>query len=101
MKAYVEEYMRMKICCSGVLNEEQCQHINATHKSMGLNVNIMPSDTSDNPGQRQVAKIALNSVRGKFGQRANLKLYTVLSIHSSSEKYDGQRYHTPFMGDPW
>ena len=75
MKAYVEEYIRMKICCSGVLNEEQCEQINNIHKSMGLNVHIKPSDTSDNPGQRQVAKILLNSLWGKFGQRANMKQY--------------------------
>ena len=79
MKEYVEKFVRVKIQCSGVLNEEQCKNINDTHAAMGLNINIVASETRDNPGKRQVAKILLNSLWGKFGQRANIKQYKFLN----------------------
>jgi hypothetical protein len=33
---------------------------------------IKPEETAANPGLKQVAKICLNSLWGKFGQRSNL-----------------------------
>jgi G:T-mismatch repair DNA endonuclease (very short patch repair protein) len=73
MKEYVEKFVRVKIQCSGVLNDDQCKSINDTHAAMGLNINIVASETQDNPGKRQVANILLNSLWGKFGQRPNIK----------------------------
>ena len=73
MKAYVEKIVELAILCSGVLTEEQAARINEDHKQLGLNINIDAQRSSDNPGLRQVAKILLNSLWRKFGQRTHMK----------------------------
>ena len=79
MKAYVEKFVELKIKCSGVLTDEQAKKINQDHLELGLNIDIKAEETSDNPGLRQVAKILLNSLWGKFGQRTNMKAYKFLT----------------------
>jgi hypothetical protein len=48
---------------------------NNSHKALGFDFEIKPEDTKKNPGLRQVAKICLNSLWGKFGQRPNQDEY--------------------------
>lgn len=75
MKSYVERFLHMKIENSGKLTAEECAEINEYHASIGLSIIINPENTCDNPGKRKVAKICLNSLWGKFGQRAALESY--------------------------
>jgi hypothetical protein len=75
MKTYVERFLTMKIENDRVLTAEECEQINYYHKSIGLNIDIRPENTQYNPGKRKVAKICLNSLWGKFGQRSCLEQY--------------------------
>ena len=50
--------------------------MSADHKRLGFNFEIKPEDTIKNPGLRQVAKICLNNLWGKFGQRCSVGDYT-------------------------
>jgi hypothetical protein len=75
MKEYVGHFLKMKIQNSGVKTQEECDEINKSHKELGFNFEIKPEDTKKNPGLRQVAKICLNSLWGKFGQRSTFNNY--------------------------
>ena len=75
MKSYVEHFLKIKLWNSGELNQEQCDEINTAHQKLGLNIEIKPEETTDNKGLRQIAKISLNSLWGKFGQRSTLPQY--------------------------
>ena len=65
----------MKIENSGIKNQDECNKINESHKDLGFDFEIKPENTKVNPGLRQVAKICLNSLWGKFGQRSSLNNY--------------------------
>ena len=75
MKKYVGNFLKMKVENSGVKNQEECDKINESHKELGFDFEIKPENTRVNPGLRQVAKICLNSLWGKFGQRSTLNNY--------------------------
>ena len=75
MRPYVERFLRMKIENSGKLTALECKEINEYHKTIGLNIEILPENTCFNAGKRKVAKICLNSLWGKFGQRSVLEQY--------------------------
>ena len=75
MKEYVEEFLKMKTCNSGVKTAEECEKLNEEHRRLGLNIVIKPEETANNPGMKAIAKLCLNSLWGKFGQRANLDSY--------------------------
>ena len=72
MRDYVGNFIKMKIENSGVKNQEECEELNAYHKRLGFSFEIKPENTCKNPGLRQVAKICLNSLWGKFGQRCGM-----------------------------
>ena len=75
MKEYVGNFIKMKIENSGAKNQQECDKVNAYHNRLGFNFEIKPENTIDNPGLRQVAKICLNSLWGKFGQRCGMDEY--------------------------
>jgi len=75
MKDYVGCFLKMKLENSGVKTQEECDNVNGYHKKLGFNFEIKPKDTIKNPGLRQVAKICLNSLWGKFGQRCGMDDY--------------------------
>ena len=83
MKEYVEKFLKIKTCNGGVLTEEECEQLNKEHKQLGLDIVITPGETSDNRGMKEIAKLCLNSLWGKFGQRSNLDSY---------EFYDESKY---------
>ncbi len=68
-------FIKMKIENSGKMNQQQCDEVNEYHAKLGFNFKIKPEDTGYNPGLRQVAKICLNSLWGKFGQRSTMTEY--------------------------
>ncbi len=65
----------MKIENGGVKGKEECDEINEYHKRLGFDFEIKPESTTKNPGLKQVAKICLNSLWGKFGQRTAMTEY--------------------------
>ena len=75
MKDYVGNFIKMKIENSGIKTQPECDEINEYHTRLGFTFEIKPEDTADNPGLRQVAKICLNSLWGKFGQRCGKNEY--------------------------
>ena len=87
MKDYVARFYKMKIENSGELTEEKCEEINNFNKNAGLNFEIKSKDCKNNPGLRQIAKICLNSLWGKFGQRNNLNSYEFISNHNEFQRY--------------
>jgi hypothetical protein len=82
MKGYVEHFVKMKICNSGIKTLDQCEKLNKEHQELGLNIHIKSEETYDNPGMKQIAKICLNSLWGKFGQRSNLPQYEFYHEHN-------------------
>ena len=75
MKNYVQEFIKMKIENTKRYTEYECNTINENHKLLGFNFEIKPEDTCENPGLRQIAKLCLNSLWGKFGQNPELDTY--------------------------
>ena len=75
MKKYVEHFLKLKIENTKTLTQEKCDKLNESHKRMGFNFVIEPHNTCENPGMKQLAKICLNSLWGKFGQRTALSNY--------------------------
>ena len=70
----------MKIENSEVKNQKKCDEVNEYHKRLGFNFEIKPEDTIKNRGLRAVAKICLNSLWGKFGQRTGMDDYDFSTI---------------------
>jgi hypothetical protein len=75
MKKYVGNFLKIKIENTMVYTQEECDEINKSHKALGFDFEIKPENTKKNPGLRQLAKICLNSLWGKFGQRSTLNNY--------------------------
>ena len=75
MKKYVETFIKLKVENSGEKTQEECDEVNKAHKDLGFEIEIKPENTSKNPGLRAIAKLCLNSLWGKFGQRSNLSNY--------------------------
>ena len=61
------------------LTQEECDTINKYHADLGFKFVIKPENCKTNGGLRQVAKICLNSLWGKFGQRSNLSSYEFIN----------------------
>lgn len=69
-KGYVKNFMKIKLETSShnySSNEEYIQDIKRK-----LDIDLDPEKIELNPGKRAVAKICLNSLWGKFGQRQNM-----------------------------
>ena len=75
MRNYVGNFLKMKIENSGVKTLAECNDINESHKKLGFDFVVSPENCHENPGLRQLAKICLNSLWGKFAQRSNLSSY--------------------------
>ena len=71
--------MKIKIENSGMKTIEQCEAVNESHRKLGFNFKVEPKNCKSNPGLRQLAKMCLNSLWGKFGQRSNLSSYEFIS----------------------
>ena len=69
MKEYVGCFIKMKIENTKRIDQAECDVINEFHHKLGFNFEIKPEDTCENKGLRQIAKICLNSLWGKFGQQ--------------------------------
>jgi hypothetical protein len=68
MKDYVEFFLKIKIENNKHYTEEECNKINESHHKLGFTFEIKSENTRKNPGMKQLAKICLNSLWGKFGQ---------------------------------
>lgn len=105
-KEYMFKFLKGKQEASGyppgVKNETDKQkYISEYHKLQGIELD--PSRISDNPAKRQIAKLCLNSLWGKFAQRSNMLTSTLVKNleefmqYMFSDKYD-VRYFT-FVSD--
>ena len=83
MKDYVEFFLKIKIENNQHYTKEECDEINKSHQAMGFSFKIESKNTSKNPGLKQVAKICLNSLWGKFGQRTTLDSYEYIKDWNS------------------
>ena len=72
MKKHVEFFLRLKTISAGVKSQAECAAFNQTCAEQGLRISITPDETSRNPGLKALAKLCLNSLWGKFGQRMDL-----------------------------
>ena len=79
MKKYVEFFLKIKISNNKFYTEEECQKINNSHQNLGLDLTIKSEETSENPGKKAIAKLCLNSLWGKFGQRTSLDNYEYIT----------------------
>jgi hypothetical protein len=79
MKDYVEFFLKIKIENNKHYTPEECDRINNSHKKLGFSFEIKSENTCKNPGMKQLAKLCLNSLWGKFGQRANLDSYEYIT----------------------
>jgi hypothetical protein len=82
MKEYVGDFIQMKIENEKPLTQEECDDINKYHHGLGFKFVIKPENCKSNSGLRQVAKICLNSLWGKFGQRTNLSSYDFINDYT-------------------
>jgi hypothetical protein len=82
MKDYVAYFIKMKIENSGIMTDEECQEVNEYHKNLGFKFEIEKEDCKKNPGLRMISKICLNSLWGKFGQRADLESYEFMDNYN-------------------
>ena len=82
MKAYVGDFIQMKIENEKELTQDECDSINKYHHNLGFKFVIKLENCKTNEGMRQVAKICLNSLWGKFGQRTNLSSYDFISEYT-------------------
>ena len=73
MKDCAEFLLQMKINNTKKYTQAECDKMNREHKTMGFNFVIGPQDTCNNPGMRSVAKLLVNALWGKFGQRTTLE----------------------------
>jgi hypothetical protein len=73
----------MKIENSGKMTQEECQEVNKYHKDLGFDFEIKPENCKKNPGLRMISKICLNSLWGKFGQRADLEGYEFMNNYNN------------------
>ena len=71
-KEYVKNFMKIKLETSPWQNYfKTIQEYIKTIKTY-FDIDFNPEKVAPNPGKRPVAKICLNSLWGKFGQRQNM-----------------------------
>jgi hypothetical protein len=75
MQKYVANFLKMKIETSGKISKKEAAEINDYHEACGFEFKVSAEDCVDNPGLRKIAKLCLNSLWGKFGQRPDLESY--------------------------
>ena len=68
-KEYVKDFMKIKLETSPWENDFSTVQDYITSIKNCLDINVEPENIVPNPGKRAVAKICLNSLWGKFGQR--------------------------------
>ena len=83
MKDFVGSFLKMKIENNKHLSEVECEDLNKSLKNIGLNFKVCSEDTKKNPGLKSVAKLCLNSLWGKFGQRSNLPSYEYINDYNA------------------
>ena len=69
-KGYVKNFMKIKLESSPHNYNSNEEYIQDIKEKMGIDLD--PKKIQVNPGRRAVAKICLNSLWGKFGQRQNM-----------------------------
>ena len=81
-KPYVSKFLKIKQEASGFpdwvkTDEDKLKYIEKYHKEQGILLNI--NNIGFNAGLRAIAKLCLNSLWGKFGQRTNMPITEVVN----------------------
>ena len=71
-KEYVKDFVKNKLETSPWESDFESVQNYVTAIKNSLVVDLDPKNIAPNPGKRTVAKICLNSLWGKFGQRQNM-----------------------------
>ena len=69
-RGYVEDFMRIKLKTSPHTFSTNQEYVRDIKQRMGISLDV--NNIEENPGKRAVAKLCLNSLWGKFGQRQNM-----------------------------
>ena len=72
LRGYVKKFMKIKLETSPWNSDFEIVKDYITSIKNSLGIILKPNDIQPNPGKRAVAKICLNSLSGKFGQRQNM-----------------------------
>ena len=99
-KPYIDTFLKIKQESSGwprpdMTEEEKREYIDYYKREQGVELDY--KKIAKNPGLRSVAKLALNSFWGKFGQRLNSE-YTSTDLLFDTP--DGRRRFNKLMTDP-
>jgi hypothetical protein len=69
-RIYASQWLRVKWACSGEKTQDECDEFNSMCARTGLVMDpVTPDQCTDNPAMRQIAKIFLNALWGKRGER--------------------------------
>src|SRR5436190_19772438 len=71
-RGYIRDFMKIKLETSPWKNDFETVEQYVQSVKLGMSIDLDVSKIEDNPGKRAVAKICLNSLWGKFGQRQNM-----------------------------
>ncbi|XP_039294128.1 uncharacterized protein LOC120353641 [Nilaparvata lugens] len=71
-KGYIRDFMKIKLETSPWQKDFKTVEEYIIAVENGVGIELDPQMIEDNPGKRAVAKICLNSLWGKFGQRTNM-----------------------------
>ncbi|KAK7588176.1 hypothetical protein V9T40_005421 [Parthenolecanium corni] len=69
-KGYITDFMKIKLETSPHSYNSNEEYVKDIYEKMGIQLDIR--NIENNPGKRAMAKLCLNSLWGKFGQRNNL-----------------------------
>ena len=104
-KPYVSKFLKIKQEASGFpdwvkTDEDKHKYVNEYHKNQGVKMDI--DNIEYNSGLRAIAKLCLNSLWGKFGQRINMPKTEIIDVSSKTkyqeimfnkQKYKNQDFH--------
>jgi hypothetical protein len=68
---YVSFFLKLKTQYSGKKSDDEVEELNRYHEKIGLNmdyIRLTSEECEENKGLKQMAKLCLNSLWGKFGQ---------------------------------
>ncbi len=71
-RGYISKFMKIKLETSPHNYASGLEYVQAIKKEPNVDLDI--AELAPNPRKRAVAKICLNSLWGKFGQRTNLRV---------------------------
>jgi hypothetical protein len=82
MKGYVQHFLKNKTKYSKNRTQEECDKINEYHKSMGIEMDLRAEECSYNPGLKQMSKLCLCALWGKFAMSCEKEQWEYVSSNA-------------------